>query len=171
MTTRSAVIATIALIVGMMGLIGFGALFAGDIPERAGGIVTTILAGFGTVLTGLLLYLRLETVNSKADTAAVKADTAADAATQAAKKSAVIESKVDAVRHDIHNDVLVQKVIEAVRRVENDPDIQAQRIDRIAKGVQKDRHDKAQRETSEQGWAEMERRGIPRPQQPGGEGA
>lgn len=149
MTSRTAVIATIALVVVLMAMVALAAMFAGEIPERSGAIVTTVLGTFATVLAGLLLFLRLDTINTKADVAAEKADTAAAASTVAAQKSAVIEQKVDSVRHDIHNDVLRQKVFAAILEAENDPKIRALRAENAAKGVSLDRHAKAQTDTAD----------------------
>lgn len=75
MTTRSATLITIALLAVLLAFVALAALFAGDISERAGGIVTTVLGSFATVLAGLLLFLRVETVANKTDEAVKKVDT------------------------------------------------------------------------------------------------
>lgn len=106
-TTRSAVVGTIALVVAMMGLVALVAMFSGDIPERAAGIVTTVLGSMATVLAGLLLFLRLDTVNSKVDDAAEKAAVAAE-------KAAVVERKVDRVHDDVLNGPMRENVKRAI---------------------------------------------------------
>lgn len=107
MTTRSAVVATIALVVVLMGIVALAAMFAGDIPERAGTIITTVLGSFATVLAGLLLFLRLDTVNAKVDDVTEKASVAAE-------KAAVVETKVEQVHHDLLNGGLRENVKKAI---------------------------------------------------------
>lgn len=148
MTTRSAALITIALLAVLLAFVALAALFSPDISERAGGIVSTVLGSFATVLAGLLLFLRVETLNSKAD----------DARTHAAAAAKVGEE----IRHDIHNDVLTSKIRQAIREIEEDPDIHERRIDRIAEGVQKDRHNLKNRKAAERMRGQLESRGMPK---------
>jgi hypothetical protein len=143
MTIRGAAIATIALTILLSTVIALAAMFAGDVNERSIDIVKTVLLSFGGLLTGLLIFLRLETLSGKADSAASHA-------AAAAQKAAVVETKVDTVVHDIRNDVLRRKVFDAIKEAEHDPEIQRIRVQNIATGVQQDRHDKAQRDTISQ---------------------
>jgi hypothetical protein len=156
MTTRSAVIVTIGIIAALMVSMAIAALFAGDITERQGAIVTSVLGSLATVLAGLLLFLRVETVNGKVDDAAVLAAVAA-------QNAAAADRKIAQVHHDVLNGPLRQNVRQAIEEAEADPAIIEQRIDNAAKGVSKDRHDKRQRETVEQGWEGLAQRGIQRP--------
>lgn len=158
MTTRSAVIVTIGLIAALMVGVAVAALFAGDISERAGGIVTSVLGSLATVLAGLLLFLRVETVNTKVDDAA-------EQAAIAARRAAVVEQKVERVHHDVLNGPMRENVKQAIHEAEDDPAIRAKRIENVARGVSKDRHDKKNRETGEQGWAQLEARRIRQQQQ------
>ena len=107
MTTRSAVIVTIGLIAVLLSVVALAALFAGDISERAGGIVSSVLGSFATVLAGLLLFLRVETLSTKADEAASKADIAAT-------KAAVVENKVGQVQEFVENGGLRENVKKAL---------------------------------------------------------
>lgn len=107
MTTRIAVVGAIVLIVVLMTSIAAVAMLAGDIPERTGGIITTVLGTMATVLAGLLLFLRLDTVDSKVDDAASRAAIAA-------QKASIVENKVEAVHHDILNGGLRDNVRRAI---------------------------------------------------------
>jgi hypothetical protein len=158
MTTRTATLVTIGLIACLLVGVAMAALYAGDISERSLSIVTSILGTLATVLAGLLLFLRVETVNSKVETVDSKVDEAAEKASIAAHKTAVVESKVDAVRYDLHNGGLRDNIVRAIQQAEGDPDLLAKRIETIAKGVQKDRHDKANREAGLLGRAQIEER-------------
>ena len=119
MTTRSAALITIGLIAVLLAIVALAALFAGEISERTGGIVSSVLGSFATVLAGLLLFLRVETVNTKVDEAAEKAAIAA-------QKSSAAERKVEAVHHDLLNGGLRENVKRA---------------------ISEDRHEKANRDT------------------------
>lgn len=139
MTTRSAVTLTIGLIAALMVGLAVAAMFAGDLSERTSAVVTQVLGSLATVLAGLLLFLRVETVNSKVDEAA-------DAAATAARKAAVVETKVERVHHDILNGGLRENVKRAIAEAEADPEIMERRIETTAKGVQQDRHTTGSRE-------------------------
>lgn len=139
MTTRSAALITIGLIAILLAVVALAALFAGDISERTGGIVSSVLGSFATVLAGLLLFLRVETVNSKVDDAAEKAAVAAE-------KASAVERKVDRVHDDVLNGPMRQNVKRAIAEAETDPEIIEKRIETTAKGVQQDRHETASRE-------------------------
>lgn len=152
MTTRASALITIGLIAVLLAVVALAALFAGEISERAGGIVSTVLGSFATVLAGLLLFLRVETVNAKVE----NVDTKVAEATQ----------KVESVHHDLLNGGLRENVKRANLETEADPTVRALRIDNAARGVSKDRHEKLNREAAEQGRAQLEAR---RKQQGGGE--
>jgi hypothetical protein len=107
MTTRGAVILTIGLLAVLLAVVALAALFAGDISERAGAIVSTVLSSFATVLAGLLLFLRVETVNSKVDDVAERAAVAA-------RKAADVETKVEQVHHDVLNGPMRENVKQAI---------------------------------------------------------
>jgi hypothetical protein len=157
MTTRSAVIVTIGIIAALMVAMAIAAMFAGDITERQGAIVTSVLGSLATVLAGLLLFLRVETVNGKVDDAAT-------AAVIAAEKAAAADRKIEQVHQDVLNGPLRENVKRAILEAEDEPALQEQRIETTARGVQKDRHDLRQRQTVERGWEGLERRGIRRPE-------
>lgn len=129
MTTRSATLITIGLLAVLLAVVALAALFAGDISERAGAIVTTVLGSFATVLAGLLLFLRVETVNTKVDDAAEQAAAARLEAQRAAMNAASAARKTEAVHHDLLNGGLRENV---------------------KKAISEDRHEKAQRDTIEQ---------------------
>lgn len=107
MTTRTAALVTIGLLAVLLAVVALAALFAGDISERTGGIISSVLGTFATVLAGLLLFLRVETVNTKADDAATHAAIAAE-------KAAAVESKVEQVHHDVLNGGLRENVKRAI---------------------------------------------------------
>lgn len=132
MSTRNTVILTIGLIAAAMVVVALASLFAGDISERAGGIVTSVLGSLATVLAGLLLFLRLDTVSNKVEAVAQKAD--------------AVEAKVERVHDDVLNGPLRANVKRAIAEAETDPEIVEKRIETTAKGVQQDRHSSASRE-------------------------
>ncbi len=108
MTTRSAALASISLTVVLLALVAVAAIFSGEISERNLGIVTTVLASLGTVMTGLLIFLRLETVHSKADEAAANAKAARH-------ETAVMKGTVERVHYDLLNGGLRDNVKRALR--------------------------------------------------------
>jgi hypothetical protein len=139
MTTRTAALLTIGLLAVLLAVVALAALYAGDVSERAGAIVTTVLGSFATVLAGLLLFLRVETVNTKVDDVAEKAAVAAE-------KADDVGRKVDRVHDDVLNGPLRQNVKRAIAEAETDPHIVERRIETTARGVQQDRHETASRE-------------------------
>jgi hypothetical protein len=139
MTTRSAALITIGLVAVLLAIVALAALFAGEISERNGQIVSSVLGSFATVLAGLLLFLRVETVNSKVDDAAERAAVAA-------QKAAAVERKVEKVHEDVLNGPMRQNVKRAIAEAETDPAIVERRIEITARGVQHDRHETASRE-------------------------
>ncbi len=100
----------------------------------------------------------VEGVDRKADTAAVRADTAASASVVAAQKATAVEQKVDRVEYALMNGDMRENLKKAILELEDDPDVQARRIDRVAKGVQKDRHDLNNRLAGPDARAQMEER-------------
>ncbi len=107
MATRSAVVGTIALVVALMASVALFAMHSGDIPERAASIVTTVLGSMATVLAGLLLFLRLDTVSGKVDDAAEKAVVAAE-------KAAVVEKKADELHEYVANGGMRENIKRAI---------------------------------------------------------
>lgn len=158
MTTRSAALITIGLIAVLLAVVALAALFVGDISERTGGIISSVLGSFATVLAGLLLFLRVETVNTKVTAAAEKAATAAD-------RAAIVERKVDRVHDDVLNGPLRRNVKQAIAEAQDDPEIVAKRIEITAQGVRHDRHETASREQAAyaRGVADAMRRYGPEP--------
>ena len=138
MTTRSATLITIALLSGLLAFVALAALFAGDISERAGTIVTTVLGSFATVLAGLLLFLRVETINTKVDDAANHASAAAEKADRAAKMT-----------ETVHQDMLNGGLRENVK-----------------KAISEDRHYLRNRMAAEYAREQLEARGQPRRRDP-----
>jgi hypothetical protein len=139
MTTRSAALLTIGLLAVLLAAVALAALFAGDISERTGSIISSVLGTFATVLAGLLLFLRVETVNTKADDAATHAALAAE-------KAAAVEQKVANVHHDMLNGGMRENVKRA---------------------ISEDRHALRNRKAAERMRAQLEReRGMPKRPQP-----
>lgn len=137
MTTRTLALVMIGLIVCLLSGVAVAALFSGEISERAGGIVTSVLGTFATVLAGLLLFLRVETV---------------------AEKQAKVENKVDNLHHDVLNGGLRDNVKRAIHEAEAEPEVQERRIETIAQGVQKDRHDLKNRRAVERARSQIAER-------------
>jgi len=106
-TTRIAVLLTIGLLAVLLTCVALATLFAGDISERSGAIVSTVLGAFSSTLAVLLLFLRVETVNGKVDEAASKATLAAD-------KASVVETKVDRVHEDMLNGGMRENIRKAI---------------------------------------------------------
>jgi hypothetical protein len=158
MTTRSAALITIGLLAVLLAAIVIAVLFAGDISERAGGIVSSVLGTFATVLAGLLLFLRVETINSKVDSVDSKADVASADAKVAARNAATAAQKAEEIQYDLHNGGLRSNIVRAIHEAEGDPELLTKRIETIARGVQKDRHDLRNRQAAEIGRAQMEAR-------------
>ncbi len=135
MTIRGAAIATIALCVALSTVIALAGIFASDINERAHDIVTSVLLGFGAITAGLLVFLRLETLSSKADEAAIKAALAAE-------KASLAEVKIDAAHHDLLNGGMREN---------------------MKKALSEDRHELKNRRAAERMRVQLEReRGMPR---------
>lgn len=134
MTTRSAVIVTIGVIAALMVSVALASLVASDISERAGSIITSVLGSLATVLAGLLLFLRVETVNNKVDDAASHA-------ANAARKAESVETKVDKIQHDVLNGGL---------------------RDNVKRAISEDRHALRNREASVQARAQIRARKLAR---------
>src|SRR4051812_20731284 len=144
MTTRTISLVIIGLIVCLLSGVAVAALFSGDISERSLSIVSIALAALGTVLTQLLLFIRVETV---------------------AEKQTNVETKVDNLHHDVLNGGLRDNVVKAIEQTEGDPQIREQRIDNAARGVQRDRHDLKNRRAGERARAQIQERIRKREQQ------
>lgn len=78
MTTRTAALVSIVVIATLAAVVAIAVITTHDLSERVAGIVVTVLTSFTTVLAGLLLFLRVETVN---------------------KETAAVSEKVDQVHH------------------------------------------------------------------------
>lgn len=154
--------ATIALTVVLGTVIAIASMFAGEINPQAHDIAIKVILGFGGITAGLVVILRQETMNGKIDDAAIKADEAAVKAAIAAERAAVVEKKVDAAHHDLLNGGLRENVKRAYAEIEEDPIIMARRIELAALGVQKDRHEKANREARKPIREQLEARGMPK---------
>lgn len=128
---RVAVLATIAFLALLMVVVALVAAVA-DISDRGMSVVTTVLAVLPTLVTSLLVYLKVEGIEAKTDEAAVRA-------AQAAKKA-------EEIHHDVLNGPMRRNVKAAIREAEEDPEIQAKRIEASARGVQQDRHATGSRE-------------------------
>lgn len=145
-TSRTVVLLAITLLACLEVVVALAAIFGGDITERAGGILTTVLGSIGTVLAGLLLLLRVESVKEQVESGNAKAEVAADAAAVAARNAATAARTATAIHHDIRNDVLKDRVVEAIKEAGDDPEVQRRRIETVALGVQEDRHTTGSRE-------------------------
>ncbi len=164
-TSRNGLLAVISLMAVLEVVVALSAMYTGDISERVGSLLNTTFASIGGISAVLLLVLRMESVKETVESVDRKADRAAVASSKAERNSAVaaerttvVEQKVEAVRHDITNDVLVRQILRAIRQAEADPEIQGMRVENVAKGVQKDRHDLKNREAGADARAQMEER-------------
>ncbi len=161
MTIRSAAVGTIALTVLLSTVLALAGLFVSDINDRAYDIVTKVLLSYGAIATGLMIWLRLDTLSGKADEAKIAAANAAENAAVGARKAAVLERKVDKVHEDVLNGPMRENVRKAIEEFEDDPVIMARRIELFALGVQKDRHDLKNRESRQPIREQLEARGMP----------
>jgi hypothetical protein len=98
-TFRVAVLATIAFLALLMVIVALvAAVF--DVSDRGLGVIGIVLTALTGLVGTVVVYLKIDGVEVKADQAAVRAD----------KAAAVSE----AVHHDIRNDVLKNKVRQAL---------------------------------------------------------
>lgn len=143
---RNGLLTVISLMAILEFLLVLAARFGGELGERDIAVFNTAFASIGGICAVLLLVLRLESVKATAERVDRKADLAAVTSGKAAQAAAVAAQKVETIHHDFHNDVLIQKVLEAIKRAEADPEVVERRIDHVAKGVQADRHTTGSRE-------------------------
>lgn len=128
---RVAVLVTIAFLALLMVSVALTASIY-DVSDKGMTVIGIVLAALPTLITSLLVYLKIDNVE-------VKADHAARRATVAAKRAEVVESKVDAVHHDVLNGGL---------------------RDNVKRAISEDRHDLRQRETAERMREQLRERGI-----------
>ncbi len=140
---RVAVLATIAFLALLMVIVALVAAVY-DVSDRGLGVIGIVLTALTSLVGSVIVYLKIDSVEVKADEAAVKAATAA--------------RKSEEIHHDILNGPMRRNLKQAVLEIEEDPAIQERRIERVAKGVQKDRHDLRNREAGPDARAQMEER-------------
>lgn len=107
------------VVVSILGVIAFATVIAGELTDRSVLVLGVILGFLGPTIVSLLNLL----------------------------KSDQVSAKVEDVHHDILNGGLRNNVHEALRQAADDPYLQERRIDITAKGVQRDRHRRANRDT------------------------
>ena len=150
---RHGLLAVISLAMVLEVVLVLAARFGGELGDRDVAVFNTAFGSIGGICAVLLFVLRLESVKEVAESARAtvesvdrKADTAAVAAVAAKETAAIAARTVDGLHHDFNNGVLIQKILEAIRRAEADPEIVEKRIEHVAKGVQADRHETGSRE-------------------------
>lgn len=144
--SRNVVVGAIVGIGTLMVAVAFAAIFGGDISERAGGILTTVLGALTTTLTGLFLLLKVDAVSHKADDARDTASDARNEAQLAARAATRAVARTEEVHHDLLNGGLRQNV---------------------KKAISEDRHELRSKKAAERMRGQLEReRGMPRPEQP-----
>jgi predicted RNA-binding protein len=136
------------VIVSLLGVIAFATVLASELTDRSVLVLGVILGFLGPTIVSLLNLLRTDAVSAKVE------DTA---------------SKVGQVQEFVENGGLRDSVKRAMHEVEADPVMQRRRIETTAKGVSKDRHDKANSDTIAINRAELDElrrrasQGGPRP--------
>lgn len=139
-SSRNGLLAAICLMAVLEVVLVLSARLGGELGERDVVVFNTAFASIGGICAVLLLVLRLESVKETAERVDRKADLAAVTSGKAAQAAATAAQKVAEVHHDFNNDVLIKKVLQAIKQAETDPEIVEQRIESVAKGVQQDRH-------------------------------
>lgn len=140
---RGAVLGTIAFVAFLLVVLA-AIVVVFDASEKAMAVIGIVVTGLFGLIGNVIVYLKIDGVESKADTAAVKAEEAA--------------KRTEAIHHDVLNGPMRENVKRAYQELEADPAIQARRIENVAKGVSKDRHDLKNREAVEQGYEQMAER-------------
>lgn len=149
METRNVTLVLIGCIVLSMLVVAFGSLFVAEMNERAAALISNVFGTCAMVLTGLLVMLRVERVGKTADSAREEAKVGREVAAVAATEARALGQKLDRVHEDVLNGPMRENFIQAIKDVQTDPEIVAKRIDIVAKGVSKDRHDKRNREAAD----------------------
>jgi hypothetical protein len=137
---RVAVLLTIGFLAFLMAAVAIAAVVF-DVNDRGMAIIGVVLAALPTLVTSLIVYLKVDNVE-------VKADVAARRATVAARRAEVVEGKIDTVQEFVVNGGLRSNVVAAIHEAESTPEIQEQRVELTARGVQADRHSIASREAN-----------------------
>ena len=137
---RVAVLLTIGFLAFLMAAVAIAAVVF-DVNDRGMAIIGVVLAALPTLVTSLIVYLKVDNVE-------VKADVAARRATAAARRAEVVEGKIDTVQYFVENGGLRQNVVKAIHEAESTPEIQEQRVELTARGVQADRHTTGSREAA-----------------------
>jgi hypothetical protein len=132
--SRNVVVGAIVGIGTLMVAVAFAAIFGGDLSERAGGILTTVLGYLGGAIAGLFLLMKVDVAAGKADDARTEAQQAARAAARAVKKT-------EEVHHDLLNGGLRENV---------------------KKAISEDRHALRSRKAAERMRPQAEARGMPK---------
>jgi hypothetical protein len=105
-TFRVAVLATIAFLAFLMVVVALVAAVY-DVSDRAMAIIGVVLAALPTLVTSLIVYLKVDNVEVKADTAARRAQIAA-------RRAEIVEGKVDTVQSFVENGGLRDNVKRAI---------------------------------------------------------
>jgi hypothetical protein len=151
---RVAVLATIAFLAALMVIVAcVVAIF--DVSDKAMNVVSIVLTALPTMVTALIVYLKIEGVGEEVKSGNVQAASAAAIAASAARAAV---KKGQEIHDDLLNGPMKEAIKRAIQETEDDPAIQALRIELAAKGVSKDRHDKLNREAGPDARAQMEAR-------------
>lgn len=113
------VIAVVAI--SLLGVMAFTSVVQAELTDRSVLVLGMILGFLGPTVLALLNLLKTDRV----------------------------QQKTEDVHHDLLNGGLRENVKRAISEAEADPAIREQRIENVAKGVSRDRHAKANRQTIE----------------------
>lgn len=125
------------VVVSILGVIAFAVVLSGELTDRSIVVLTAILGFLGPTIASLLVLLRVDATSAQTDR---------------------VQQKVEDVQEFVANGGLRENVKKAIIESESDPAIREQRIDNVAKGVSKDRHDTKNREAGAQARAQLEAR-------------
>ena len=103
---RVAVLLTIAFLALLMVTVALAAVIF-EVSDKGMAVVGIVLAALPTLITSLLVYLKIDDVSSKADAAARRS-------AAAAIRAASVEQKVQDVHHDLLNGGLRENVKRAI---------------------------------------------------------
>lgn len=139
---RVAVLATIAFLALLMVVVAC-VVAIWDVSDRAMNIVSIVLTALPTMVTALIVYLKIDGVGEEVKSGNAEASAIAAMAARNAETAAI---KTAAVHHDLLNGGLRENVKRAIQEIEADPEMRARRIENIARGISKDRHDTRRRQ-------------------------